>query len=133
VPEPLASAWWCELGWSALTSGAAFVAWALIQSSASLAFDRVEVPIKQTALSDGEIRYSIPANVGASSAIDAMLDTGSSGLRVLLGAVPESAYSVTGQASVYGYGSGVRFTGVIANSVITIGGPPPTRQSRYKS
>jgi hypothetical protein len=86
------------------------------------AMERIEVPIKQTVLSDGEIRYSVLVIIGASNAIDAMLDTGSSGLRILADTIPASAYSISDQASVYGYGSGVRLNGVIANAVVTIGG-----------
>jgi hypothetical protein len=53
-----------------------------------------------------------------------MLDTGSSGLRVLQGAVPESAYSMSDQSSVYRFTSGVRLNGVIAKAVVAIGGAP---------
>jgi hypothetical protein len=92
--------------------------------AATLADERIEIPIKQTTLSDGQIRYSIPVVVGGAAVTEAMLDTGSSGLRVLQGAVPESAYSVSDQSSVYRYTSGVRLNGVIAKAVVAIGGAP---------
>ena len=98
------------------------VAAVLLGPSLAPAMERIQVPIKQTVLSNGEIRYSVPVIVGGSNAIDAMLDTGSSGLRILPDTIPDSAYSVSDQASVYGYGSGVRLKGVTANAVVTIGG-----------
>jgi hypothetical protein len=98
------------------------VAVVLLRPSLAPAMERIEVPIKQTVLSNGDLRYSIPVVIGGSNAIDAMLDTGSSGLRVLPDTIPDSAYSVSDQASVYGYGSGVRLKGVTVNAVVTIGG-----------
>ena len=53
------------------------------------AAERVEVPIKQTVLTNGVIRYSVPVKIGNASPIDAALDTGSTGLSVLRAAVPE--------------------------------------------
>jgi len=79
------------------------------------------VPIRQTVLSDGQIRYSVPVSVGGSK-LEAMLDTGSVGLRVLERAILGAAYVSTGPTSTYHYGSGVRFHGVIAEAALTIGG-----------
>jgi hypothetical protein len=89
---------------------------------ATHAAGRTEVPIKQTVLTDGTIRYSIPIAVGGPSPIDIMLDSGSTGLRMLPGAAPDSAYAASNQPSVYGYGSGVRLNGVVAKVPVGIGG-----------
>jgi hypothetical protein len=86
-----------------------------------VAAERIEVPIKQSVLTGGGIRYSVPVRIGNASPIDAFLDTGSTGLRVLGASVPELAYSVSKQTSIYGYGSGDRAVGVIARAVVTIG------------
>jgi hypothetical protein len=82
--------------------------WLLLGPTATLAGERLEVPIKQTLLTDGVTRYSISVAIGGSPPIDVMLDTGSTGLRMLPGTVPVSAYTISNRPSVYGYGSGVR-------------------------
>lgn len=94
---------------------------ALVGGSPTWAVERIEVPIKQTVLSDGELRYSVPVAVGGSDAFDAMLDTGSSGLRILEATVPAARYVASDQPSIYGYGSGVRLKGVIAKAPVRIG------------
>ena len=83
---------------------------------------RVEVPIHQIVLSDGTLRYSIPVRIGNSTPIEAMLDTGSTGLRILPGAISPTNYAMTPRANEYGYGSGVKITGMIANASVDIGG-----------
>jgi len=76
---------------------------------------RVEVPLNQRVLSDGTIRYFVTVSVAGSRPVAAMVDTGSTGLRILPDVVPDKAFaSISGQASVYGYGSGVRLNGVLA-------------------
>src|SRR5262249_40031980 len=84
----------------------------LLRPAAARADGRFEVPIKQTVLTDKVTRYSIPVAVRGSRPVDVMLDTGSTGLRMLPGAFPNAAYAVSNQSSVYGYGSGVRLNGV---------------------
>jgi Protein of unknown function (DUF3443) len=99
-----------------------FVSEAGVDSATGSSVHRIEVPIKQTVISNGKIRYSIPISVGHSPEFDAMLDTGSAGLRLLHGAVSPSAYSVTNRTSDYHYGSGLKLTGVIADATLSIGG-----------
>lgn len=82
---------------------------------------RLEVPITRTVLSNGEARYSIPLRIGDSPPINAMLDTGSIGLRVLSRAIPGLAAAPASAHSQYGYGSGVRITGAIVAKMVTIG------------
>jgi hypothetical protein len=82
---------------------------------------RTVIPITQTVLPDNDIRYAVPINIGG-VALNALLDTGSTGLRVLSPALPATAYSDTGQPSVYAYGAGDRFSGTIATANVTIGG-----------
>jgi hypothetical protein len=106
---------------SACYSLSLLLGWFFTCSSGAIAAERIEVPIKQTVLTDGEIRYSIPIRIGDSPPIEAMLDTGSTGLRVLRAAVSALAYSISEQPSIYGFGSGVRLVGNIANATITIG------------
>jgi hypothetical protein len=48
----------------------------------AVAAERVEVPLHQRVLSDGNIRYFVTLSVAGSRPLDAMLDTGSTGLRM---------------------------------------------------
>ena len=67
----------------------------LLAAPHSLAFsgnERVEVPIRQTKISDGVIRYSVPVSIDGGGPIDAELDTGSFGLRILERAVTPDQY-----------------------------------------
>jgi hypothetical protein len=98
-----------------------FVIWFFAYSGAAIAAERIEVPIKTTVLTDGEIRYSVPIRIGDAGPIDAVLDTGSTGLRVLSTALPERAYSASDQTSIMGFNSGDRLIGVIASAVVKIG------------
>ncbi|HVV62509.1 MAG TPA: hypothetical protein VHD14_12205 [Pseudolabrys sp.] len=83
---------------------------------------RIVVPISQRVLSDGQIRYSIPVSVGGSQPIAAMLDTGSTGMRILAGTVNRSAFvSITATPSVSHFNSGVRLNGVVATARVRIG------------
>jgi hypothetical protein len=83
----------------------------------------VDVPMAITEVaSDGSKRFSVPIQVGGSP-LDVLLDTGSEGLVILQGAVPDSAFvSVTTQSLDYVYGGGLSLTGVYAYAVVTIGG-----------
>jgi len=81
---------------------------------------RVEAPIVQTVLPDGDIRYSISVKVDGAP-VEAMLDTGSTGLRLLPGAVPPALAGRHGRQTVYGYASGVEFRGEIVNTDLAIG------------
>lgn len=94
---------------------ASLLAVVLVGSYAAGAAERVEVPLHQTVLSDGNIRYSVDVSMAGSRPIPAMVDTGSTGLRILSRAVTDTDFaSVSDQPSVYGYGSGVRLNGVVA-------------------
>lgn len=83
--------------------------------------ERVEIPIHQTQLPDGELRYSIPIVLG-STAVEAMLDTGSTGVRVLPGTLAASDYTASSRDSVYSYGSGAELKGVVAQAILRLGG-----------
>ncbi|MGH7141327.1 MAG: hypothetical protein ACREGH_01680 [Minisyncoccia bacterium] len=82
---------------------------------------RVEVPIYQTALPDGTIRYYVSIRVGGSKTLNAMIDTGSAGLRILPNIIDPSNYSIVGTAKAEQYGSGVQLLGNIASAVVHVG------------
>ena len=91
-------------------------------ASTAGAAGRVEVPLSQRVLSDGTIRYFVTLSLGARP-VEAMVDTGSTGLRILPNVVPDAAFaSISKQPNVYGYGSGVRLNGVVAMLGVGIGG-----------
>ncbi len=82
---------------------------------------RTDVPIDQTVLPDGDIRYSVPITVGGSAPVRAQLDTGSFGLRVLKAALTSERYEATAMRRQYGFGGGARFDGVLARATLGVG------------
>jgi hypothetical protein len=87
---------------------------------------RVEVPISQVQGANGRFYYFISLSVGGSAPIRTLLDTGSTGLRLLPDAIGGGDAVPTGRSSNYGYGTGSQFTGEIAHGVVTIGGAKTT-------
>ena len=83
--------------------------------------ERLALPITQTQLPDGDIRYAVPVSIGGGQPIQALLDTGSTGLRVINGSTGGGYYQNTGTASLYIYGSGERLGGTIGLSEVGFG------------
>jgi hypothetical protein len=79
---------------------------------------RVVLPIRQTSLQDGVIRYSVPVTIDGVGPIETMLDTGSKGLRVLSAAL---VHPHDGTPAAYSYGSGVKITGQVAALAVGLG------------
>ena len=90
-------------------------------AAANASGERVDVPIAQTVLPDRTVRYSILIRIGSSPPIKAMLDTGSNGIHVLPGVLPSDSVTLTGRMQDYGYGSGVKLSGRVANAAVRIG------------
>ena len=82
---------------------------------------RTEVPVREVVLSNGTRRYAVLITVGA-TAIEAGLDTGSSGLRLVPGAVPETDARPTGRSDTYSYGAGAKLDGVVGEAQVAVGG-----------
>jgi Protein of unknown function (DUF3443) len=81
----------------------------------------LEVPITVTAEDGGVMSFSVPIRVGSVS-LNVLLDTGSSGLRVAAGAVPDEDFErVTSTQVIYSYHSGVLIQGVVAYASVAIG------------
>jgi hypothetical protein len=87
--------------------------------------DPLTIPITQTRLPDGDIRYSVPIRIGNAPTVPALLDTGSTGLHILRAAVFNASYTDTGFASLYEFSAGDRLTGTVGMAVISVG-PAPT-------
>lgn len=81
---------------------------------------RSEIPIREVVLSDGARRYAVPLTVGG-VALEAGLDSGSTGLRVLPDALAGGQVRETSRADTYAYGSGARYEGVVAEADAAIG------------
>jgi hypothetical protein len=93
----------------------------LAAAGAGRAAERADVPVQQTVLPDGTPRYSVPVTVGDGPPIEAALDTGSFGLRVLAAALSPDQYQATDIQRRYPFGSGARFDGVLARATVGVG------------
>jgi hypothetical protein len=82
---------------------------------------RQEVPISQALGANGRYYYFVSVTVGGSQPFNALLDSGSTGLRLLPGIVGNSDVTSTSRHSTYGYGTGSQFDGVIARGVVSLG------------
>ena len=80
---------------------------------------RLEVPIFQTRLPNGSIRYFLRLKVG-DARVNAMLDSGSVGLRLLPRAVPSRAYRRMSRQCVYTFANGVELRGNFARARIAL-------------
>lgn len=87
----------------------------------SAASARADMPIHQTAMPDGSLRYSVPIVVGEGPPMEALLDTGSFGLRVLKSALQPDQYAATDMRRSYNFGGGAKFDGVLARAVLGVG------------
>ena len=88
---------------------------------ASPATARTDVQVHQTVLPDGITRYSVPVTVGDGPPIEAELDTGSFGLRVLKAALRPDQYEPTNLHRAYAFGGGAKLEGVLARAVLGVG------------
>jgi len=86
---------------------------------------RAEVPIRQSVLSNGAVRYAVPVTVGGTRLL-VSLDTGSTGLRILPGALAAGDAVAGDEEEIYGYASGSRYVGVVGEARIAIGGASGT-------
>lgn len=101
----------------------ALTACALLASPAAGAQEREvrsEAPIREVVLSDGARRYGVPVTVGATR-IEAGLDSGSAGLRVVPNTLqPSDAWAETRQTSI-SYGAGAKLDGPLGQALVSIG------------
>lgn len=84
--------------------------------------ERIVVPVTAVAMPNGAMRYSVPVSVGGAAPIQAMLDTGSAGLRLLPGAVEPSRYKTLNRSMKARFGSGVELDGALAKADVAVGG-----------
>ena len=96
------------------------VALILLAGVAAEAQIRSEVPLRLVMLSNGDRRFSISLKVG-STVIEAGLDSGSTGLRILPGALQPADAEGTGDSDHYAYGSGTEFIGETGKGSLAVG------------
>jgi hypothetical protein len=89
--------------------------------AADAAGPRAEVPLREVLLPNGTRRYAVPMTLGG-VAVEAGLDTGSVGLRVLSRATANAQVDATTRHTTYSYTSGTRFKGVVAKATLALGG-----------
>ena len=104
-----------------LLAGPFLLAGPLLLARPLLAAGRVDVPIRQIVLPDGNPRYSVPVTVGDGPPVEAALDTGSFGLRILKAATAPGQYQATDLHRSYAFGGGAEFKGVLARGVVGVG------------
>lgn len=92
-----------------------------VSASAQTAGTRAEVPIRAVVLPDGVRRYSITLTIDGRP-VQAQLDTGSTGLRVLKTNMTGTTASTSGPRVRYSYGSGVELVGTKVSATIELGG-----------
>lgn len=81
---------------------------------------RGEIPIREVILSDGVRRYGVPIKVG-NTTIEAGLDTGSTGLRILPGVLTSTDAQGSSTRETYSYESGASLTGEVGTGTLAIG------------
>lgn len=92
----------------------------LLAGPAAAQAQRAEAPIREVTLSNGTRRYTVPIRMGATE-IEAGLDTGSTGLRILPGVLGPDDATAKGRSGDYAYGSGVRLGGDAGRGQLTVG------------
>jgi hypothetical protein len=94
---------------------------ALLLVSEAMAVPREIIPIKQYQIPANRIiHYSVDVTLNGAP-LEVMLDSGSTGLRVLPGAVPATAFRRMPQDSTYSYLIGVELRGAFAKTKFGIG------------
>lgn len=93
----------------------------VVGPTAAAAALRAELPIREVDLSDGARRYVVDIRLDGKQ-VEAGLDTGSAGLRVLPRALASDAVAARGDKIGYFYTSGTRFEGQAIRRPISIGG-----------
>ena len=105
-------------GWRAAGLGLT-VGW--LGAALSSAAARTDVPVLQSTMPDGTVRYSVPVSIGNGPPIAAELDTGSFGLRILAAAAAPDNYAATSLRRTYAFTGGEKFEGFLARATVGIG------------
>ncbi len=88
---------------------------------------RAVIPITASALPGGGQRFSVPVSLNGGAPIQAMLDTGSVGLRLMPGVATAAGLKGEGPSTRVNFGSGVELSGPLAQAEVGIGSAPAVR------
>ncbi|MDQ0464547.1 hypothetical protein QO010_002328 [Caulobacter ginsengisoli] len=88
---------------------------------------RLEIPIKAVMLADGDMRFTVPVSVGGGPPFEAMIDTGSRGLRITpaVTLAQASRYAKTGRMVSTRFANGLITRGEIATAEVAVGEAAP--------
>jgi len=92
---------------------------------------RVAIPIYQTQLPSGSIRYFVRLTI-AGRRVDAMLDSGSVGLRLLPRALPSRAYRQSATECAITFANGVELRGNVARIRLMLDGATAQRSTKVQ-
>jgi hypothetical protein len=96
----------------------------VLATGAAAAPAHAVLPIHQAGMANGEPRYSITIAIGSTS-VEAMLDTGSSGLHVLPGVLGAADAAASDDSMSQSYSSGVDLSGVEGKARLALGDVAP--------
>ncbi|MBB4007591.1 pepsin/retropepsin-like aspartic protease family protein [Allorhizobium taibaishanense] len=97
----------------------------IVDVSEATAGERMVVPIHALERHD-IVRYWIPVKIGAKT-VEALLDTGSTGLHVMGSTVSNQDYAPTGQQMRYSYSNGQTILGDVADAQVSFGDAAETK------
>jgi hypothetical protein len=80
------------------------------------------IPVAMVTVANGDEIPTVQVSIGGSPPFTAELDTGSVGLRVVTGTIPDAAWTIGTTSVSVVYGSGVVAAGDLAMAAVTIGG-----------
>lgn len=88
---------------------------------------RLEIPIKAVRLADGDMRFTVTVSIGGGPPFEAMIDSGSKGLRLTpsLAESQASLYVKSGRVVSTRFASGLITRGEIATADVSVGGAAP--------
>ena len=81
----------------------------------------VTIPVTMVTVPGGNSVPTVQVSINGSAPFTAELDTGSMGLRVVTGTIPDAAWTISSTTSTVTYGSGVVADGVLASGAVSIG------------
>lgn len=101
---------------------AAFAALGAVWAGPAPAAERAEVPIKQTQVLPRLIHYSVEVSIAGAPPIEVMLDSGSTGLRLLPPVLSGQGLKRTTIVPSYAYDTGLKISGNVYEGKVAIGG-----------
>lgn len=88
---------------------------------------RLEIPIKAVRLADGDMRFTVTVSIGGGVPFEAMIDSGSKGLRLTPSLAMRQAdrYTKSGRVVSTRFASGLITRGEVSTAEVSVGGAAP--------